>query len=168
MRQSAEAPLVSSLTRPPWSHQVRVPGMPRCYAYTQTPAARRSPAIPRPLRQPPFFHNRKRKRREPCSSTHKPSREHLEEGNRDPTAYLLQVTGLAESTGNGPVGNQYPGWQRRSFADYGPVGNTVRQEHGSHRTNWPSRKHQSGAAPRSRWPRPPWRVLWPSSYSCWS
>lgn len=76
--------------------------MPRCYGYRQTPGARKLPATPRPLRQQPFCHssNQKRKLRDPCASTHKPRREHLEEENRDPTA----ITGLAGSTGNGLIG----------------------------------------------------------------
>lgn len=120
---------VSSLTRPPWSHQVRVPEMPRCYGYRQTPGARKLPATPRPLWQPPFCHspNRKRKLRDPCASTHKPCREHLEEENRDPTA----ITGLSGSTGNGLVGNRCPGWERRSFCglwsggDHSPTGTRI-------------------------------------------
>lgn len=128
-RQTAEAPLASSLTRPPWSYLVRVAEMPRCYGYTQTPAALRLPAMPRPLWQQPCFHspNRKRKLREPCASTHELSREPLEQGNRDPTA----ITGLAGSAGNGPAGNPHPGWERRAFCglwsggEHGPTGTRV-------------------------------------------
>lgn len=89
--------------------------------------------------------------------THYPDGKHLKEGNTGP----IGITGLAGDTENESV--YCPNREYKSVGYTGPVGDRVWREYRSHRTNWPSKKHQSGAAPPRRWLLPPWRVSWPSS-----